>query len=59
MFAGIELIGDNAESSGAGRGVRLREAAFVPTRGVPTPTREPSKVKAPRRRALKKTRSRK
>ena len=30
--AGIELIGDNAASSGAGRGVRLREAAGNETR---------------------------
>ena len=30
--AGLELIGDNAPSSGSGRGVRLKEAAT--TRGV-------------------------
>ena len=28
--AGVELIGENAPSAGAGRGVRLREAAAVP-----------------------------
>jgi transcriptional regulator with XRE-family HTH domain len=28
--AGVELIGDNAPSSGRGRGVRLREAALKP-----------------------------
>lgn len=29
--AGIELIGDNAQSSGGGRGVRFREAKPPPT----------------------------
>jgi transcriptional regulator with XRE-family HTH domain len=31
--AGIELIGDNARSDGAGRGVRLREPAAAVVRG--------------------------
>ena len=29
--AGVDLIGDNAQSSGGGRGVRLREAKSPPT----------------------------
>jgi transcriptional regulator with XRE-family HTH domain len=38
--AGIELLGDNARSEGAGRGVRLREAAAPPLRiGAPAPSR--------------------
>lgn len=32
--AGIELIGENAPSIGAGRGVRLREPAPGPARGA-------------------------
>lgn len=32
--AGVELIGENAASGGAGRGVRLKEAAFDETRGA-------------------------
>src|SRR5690606_33710049 len=32
--AGIELIGENAPSTGAGRGVRLREPAPGPARGA-------------------------
>ena len=34
--AGIELIGDNAQSAGKGRGVRLREAAIKGAGGVAT-----------------------
>ena len=34
--AGIELIGDNAQSAGKGRGVRLREAVIKGAGGVGT-----------------------
>ncbi|HWA01447.1 MAG TPA: helix-turn-helix domain-containing protein [Caulobacterales bacterium] len=42
--AGVELIRDNAESTGAGRGVRLREAAAQHERAPP-----PSAARAPKR----------
>ena len=51
--SGVELIGDNAQSSGAGRGVRLREAAQVrsaapPPQPVRPPSPRPVKKRSPR-----------
>ncbi len=51
--AGVELISDNAASAGAGRGVRLREAAVAPprVRAAPETLRRPipRKTRRPRK----------
>jgi transcriptional regulator with XRE-family HTH domain len=47
--AGVELIGDHAPSAGAGRGVRLKQAA-APASGLRLPAADDLKAaKAPRR----------
>lgn len=45
-FAGVELISENAVSSGGGRGVRLRDGALPLMR---TPSATPSNTRAKRR----------
>jgi transcriptional regulator with XRE-family HTH domain len=44
--AGIELLGDNAKSEGAGRGVRFRDAAGTARHGATAPASRPKKGRA-------------